>query len=301
MVARQNQFEQRKSMDFITFALGITIYKPKPEIGLDQSAAEHITQDLWARIDLFFNDYDNSSNNGDPKYRWYLKVNIHKFVQALLNRNGQAPRYLCLYGPQGIGKTHFVNELCKWMEELISDGIRLEELVITSAGELEGSEQRPGAILRVLRNQLMANKRGSVVFMDEATWLNRDDMISPSKRIFNGDQAKLSTSYFGGGVDGTGLTLELPPMLIFVAMNEEIKDPALKSRFDYIHYPSPKQEALTTYALALAKKSAILHADSNMFDRSKIDAWIQSLDISDRNFRYVSGNIEALLCDDSTN
>jgi hypothetical protein len=106
--------------------------------------------------------------------------------------------------------------------------------------------------LRVLRNQCQAKKKGSMVFMDEANWLNEPPFEATSKRVFNGAQSKLTTCYFGTGIDGTGVKLDVPPMLVIVASNNEIKEPALKSRFDCIDFPMPTEAALQNYAGQLA-------------------------------------------------
>ena len=266
MLARQNQFEQRRAMEYIEFALGITTYKPKPELQLTQSKLAQVTSALHSNIDTFFRDYEYRSQKESPAaakepvevkaaapakeaieapslsdFCCILKINTDKFIQSLVDNKSPAPRYIYLFGPGGIGKTHFVQKLCSWIEQFLPGSIQFEDLVITAANELEGNEGRPGAFLRVLRNQLLSNKRASVVFMDEATWLNNDGMISPAKRVFNGDQSKLSTTYFGAGVEGAGINLAMPPMLIFCAGNEDIKDKALDSRFDKPRYPLPKQ------------------------------------------------------------
>lgn len=295
MTARQNEFAQRKSMDFIEFALGLTIYKPKPELGINPSASGQISNELKARIDLFFKDYEGEKIS---KQTCLIKINVEKFINCLINLDEKMPRYICLYGSGGIGKTHFVNKLCKWMQELINDCVQFEELIITSADELEGNEQRPGAFLRVLRNQLLANKRGSVVFMDEATWLNRGDMTSSCKRVFNGDQTKISTSYFGKNIDGTAIELKVPPMLVFIAVNEDIQDKNLRGRFDIVKYPNPKTESLIEHAIEFANDSEILKNSNAVIDKEKISAWIKSSSKENSNFRYIDANLEACILED---
>ncbi len=187
---------------------------------------------LSTKIDQFFENYEEL----DPKQKNDLKKNAQRFLGQLLGEH-KSPRYLYLVGPGGIGKTHFARQMVQWFEEICPNALNLQELAISAAEELEGNASRPGAFLRVLRNQYQAGKRGSMVFMDEANWLNEPSFEATSKRVFNGAQSKLSTSYFGTGVDGTGVQLNVPPMLVIVASNNEIKEPALKSRFDCINFP----------------------------------------------------------------
>jgi hypothetical protein len=294
MAARQSSANRDLHTHFIDFALGFTVYKPKPAMHFkDNMSVDDVKNELNNRIDAFFGDYKDSLDIN------YIKINVAKFIDTLVNTNAsvvvQGPRYLYLYGSGGIGKTHFVQTLSDWIDELIPGSVRFEDVIINSSDDLEGSENRPGAFLKVLRNQLLQNKRGSVIIMDEATWLNNGGMVSPAKRIFNGDRSKLVTSYFGSNMDGSGVSLEIPPMLIFVASNEGLADPALASRFDTILYPVPSEQALITYAINIAEKSQVLKDANCPIDTKFIAQFIQSLDPKVRNFRLVAGNIEALL------
>ncbi|MCX5922689.1 MAG: ATP-binding protein [Candidatus Dependentiae bacterium] len=298
--ARQNEFSRETHTNFIEFALGFTTYKPKQPVHFkNHMGIDGIKQELNQRVDTFFNNYETKECT---EALMQVKINIAKFIDSLLDDHAptsvvQLPRYLYLHGAGGIGKTHFVQTLSAWIEELIPGSVRFEDLVVTGADELEGSPEKSGAFLRVLRNQLIENKRGSIVIVDEATWLNDKGMISPAKRIFNGDRSKLSTAYFGKGMDGTGVNLEMPPMLIFVASNETLNDKPLASRFDVIQYPKPTPQALVAYAGECVSKSAILK-QANITPQesaSAIGAWIKSLKESDLNFRYIAANIEVTL------
>jgi len=288
-LARQNQFEQLKAMNFLEFALGLTIYQQPANTNLKTVTINHTIQELHTRIDQFFAHYNDKSNG---EFCRLLKINIAKFVLALAGDTQISPRYIYLHGPGGIGKTHFVRTLAQWIEELMPDTACFNDLIITSTSELEGDQAQPGSMLRVLRNQLMGKKRGSIVFMDEATWLNEGSMVSAAKRVFNGNQAKLSTSYFGSGMDGTGIDLKLPPMLIFVASNAEISDPALASRFDTIDYPMPLQSSLVDHALQMIKNSKVLPATRSV-STEKIENWIQENKIN--NFRAIESKIEQFM------
>lgn len=145
----------------------------------------------------------------------------------------------------------------------------------------------------MLRNQLIEGKTGSVVIFDEATWLNSPEMISPAKRTFNGDRTQLQTSYFGTTIEGTGVSLEAPPMLIFVASNDPITDPALKSRFDTISYPKPSTETLISYAFEIASNSVLLREQGIVIEQSRIKEWVSKN--GEHNFRSIAANIEAYL------
>ncbi|MDR3551108.1 MAG: hypothetical protein P4L31_06875 [Candidatus Babeliales bacterium] len=294
MSARQSEFSRETHTNFITFALGLTTYKPKPAIQVrDNRSIAAVKNELNKRIDTFFGDYHYQD---DSQSLNYIKINVSKFIDSLIeHKPDQASRHLYFQGSGGIGKTHLVQELSRWIDELMPHAVRFEDLIISSADQLEGNAERPGAFLRVLRNQLMENKRGSLVMIDEATWLNDPAMISSAKRIFNGDRSKLGTSYFGSGVDGTGINLEMPPMLVVVASNDPIKNAELKSRFDVVDYPMPHHKALVNHAIKVAHNSSIAKQSHLAVNSNEIDAWIHKLKEKDRNFRYVAGNVEAFM------
>jgi len=291
--ARQNGMSQEKHVNFLNFTLGLTLYKPKNALVFsDSRTVFDVKNELNHRIDTFFTDYDQSTNNDSLNH---IKINVSKFIDALINPQSPAPRYMYLHGMGGIGKTHFVQTLALWISELIPNGVNFENLIINACDELEGNESRPGVFLKVLRNQSMKNKAGSVVIIDEATWLNDHSMISPAKRTFNGDLSKLSTLYFGSELDGSTVSLDMPPMLIFVASNAKINDAALESRFDVIDYPMPSKATLINHAAAKAQQSIILKEAKSVFNEDIITSWLQSLDVKNLNFRYIAGNIEAYL------
>ncbi|HBS48392.1 TPA: hypothetical protein DEO28_00245 [Candidatus Dependentiae bacterium] len=286
MAARTNLFERRDSAAFIEFALDLATFRPKPTLTLPRDSFHEKFTELFTKIDQFFDGYERPS----AENILMLKNNVYKFIHLLLDNKSQTPRYLYLYGTGGIGKTHFANQLRKWIEEFIQGGIHFENMVITPGEELEGCADTPGAFLRILRNQLKENKLGSVVIMDEATWLNNDNMISPAKRVFNGDQSRLSTSYFGRGLEGSGINLKMPPMLIILASNEQIKDPALKKRFDVIEFPSPKKETLILFAQEIAENSKFLQELQIDTSRFNFGEWLDASHIN--NFNDVKSQIE---------
>lgn len=251
---------------------------------------DDVKHELTKRIEAFFGSY---KDNNDI---YYIIINVLKFVNSLLDdQNTQTSRYVYLYGSGGIGKTHFVQTLSEWIDELIPGSVLFKDIIINSAEELEGSDKKPGTFVNVVHDQLTQNKRGAVIIIDEAAWLNDPSMIPSAKRVFNGDRSKIVTTCFGTNLDGSSLSLEAPPMLIFVAGNDMIKDPALESRFDLVNYPSPSAESLTGYAYNIAEKSIVLKQANCPIDKNAILKWIQSLDIKYHNFRYIASNVEAFL------
>lgn len=289
--ARQTDLFKEKSINFLKFSLGFTIYKkPIKNLFKNYQFIVDIKNELDQRIDKFFQEYE-IDHALDSLMR--IKINISKFIDCLVDKKNKPSRYIYLHGLGGVGKTHFVQTLASWIEELLPGMIYYQDLVINSIVELEGDAQMPGAFLKVLRNQTMESKVGSIIMIDEATWLNDVVMVSAAKRIFNGDRTRLSTAYFGMDIDGSSVSLDLPPMLIFVASNEEMTDLALASRFDIINYPMPNKSALVNYAYKISENSSILHERGCSVAYEDIVAWIETIESKNMNFRYVSGNVEA--------
>ena len=285
-IARQNQFQQRDCMEFIRFALQLTVYKPKLVRLPDVEATERIADDLYKRVDTFFNDYDDAKDQG---YRYYLKRNIERFIQLLLKKSDEVPRYMCLHGIGGVGKTEFVKKLREWMNTLLGDCLSFQSIKIGSVTDLTGDEAKPGAMLDVLAGIEAAGKLGAVVFMDEANWLNA--FPADAKEVFNGNQSKIATKYFGSGYKGEGIGLTMPPLLIFVAMNPEIEDKALRTRFDVVEYPSVKNSTLVAYAVTKAASDRLLKLADAVPTKEEIEAWVAGFEPLDRNFRYIEGNV----------
>ena len=294
ILARENGY----STDFLQFILNFTVNKPKDVISCKKvNSINEVKKELRERIKLFFQSYEKFNNLESLSY---IQINVEKFIDELIEYRtsgvlGQGPRYIYLHGVGGIGKTHFVQTLASWIEELLPNSVIFEELVINSAIELEGNDRIPGALLKVLRNQLMQSKRGSIIMFDEASWFNDPTMISSVKRVFNGDRSKLSSAFFGVNIDGSMVSFSMPPMLIFVAANDKINDEALASRFDLVFYPNPTKKALYDYALDIIDKSNILKNYEINNDPEKVEKWINNLSKDHCNFRYVASNIEGLL------
>lgn len=258
MVARQNPYSQQECIQFLNFTLELRIFKPLPPIVLrgynyiTDYAISDTLRKLLSKLDDFFKDYKSFNEDHYEK----LRMNICNFTLTLLGKGNQT-RYLYLSGDGGVGKTFFASKLVEWLEYLIPDSIyfNIGDSNITSVEELEGTADKQGILLRVLRSQIMAKKRGSIVIMDEATWINQNDMVSAAKRVFNGALTRISTAYFGSGVDGTGIHLKAPPFLIILLANATINDEALRSRFDNIQFPYPTEDALLSYGKKLFEVS----------------------------------------------
>lgn len=251
IVARNNQFEYTNATNFIKFALELQVYAEKPKIEITNM--EDVIKELYLRIDKFFNSYDNVDSSDLSK----LKIGVSKFVKSLFDSNCKMARYQYLVGPGGIGKTYFVKQLSGWINELIPNAVYFSDVVVNFGDDLEGSFNKPGLFLNTLRNQLVENKIGSIVFIDE---FNAKMFVEPAKRTFNGSMSHISTEYFGKEIDGDGIKLQIPPMLIFVASNDQITDQALESRFNIIKFWSPKKESLADYAEQLARESEVIDA-----------------------------------------
>ena len=263
--------------------------------------ANNIKDELERRIRVFFNDYQievtSTCDHRDSINT--IVINVNKFVDALLS-NGPVvnpPKYLYLKGDSGIGKTHFIGELKKWLLELIPNSIWYEEIKnISMPEQLEGSAKTPGVMLSCLQHQLADGKRGTLIFMDEATWLNdpSTSMVSACKRAFNGNQSKISTVYFGSGREGQGTSIDVPPMLTCVASNHDITDGPLANRFAIIPFPMPKKEKLVEYAVEKAQQCAtfLKHPVATEILQRVIDQWINDKKID--NFKQAD-DVETFL------
>lgn len=287
--ARTNGFTREKQMEFLDFALDITSYRPKPTIEFkNDMTLQDVKAEIRHRINQFFSNYQACDATVSD-----IDRNVSKFIDTLADNATQAPRYLYLCGMGGIGKTHFVQELSKWINELMPNSIQFEDFTLQSKDELEGNAQKPGIILNVLRKQLRNNKHGSIIMIDEATWLNDPTMIDASKRTFNGNCTKISSKYFG--TDGNEISFKAPPMLIVLANNETIKDDALATRFDTVNYPTPTKKTLLSYAFSKAHQSTRLKELACPVDERAITSWVQNLQGKENNFRHIQGGVERLL------
>ncbi len=290
MTARQNKMDQSRALAFLEFTLGLNLFKPLPKFQRHGVNVLQIIDSMCERIDTFFSDYD-AVNLNDIKL---LKVNCSKYILSLFDSAQVRPRYIILQGPGGVGKTHFMRELSSWIMELVPESTHYEDTIIASQQELEGDSTHPGVLLQVLRNQVADNKEGSIVFMDEALWINDKELRGSIKRVFNGNLSKLSTAYFGTNTEGNTIDLEAPPMLICLASNNTaIEDQATAGRFDVVKFPYPNKSTLVKYAREQAQQSKLLRISKSTIDQATIENWIQENDIKE--FRQIQAGIEQLL------
>lgn len=287
--ARDDTMNRQKHIDFLHFALDLTVYKPKPDLQLSGNrSVKDVKKELETRIDDFFKDYPQ-----DRQVTATIKLNVAKFIDSLTSQSAPAPSYLYLHGSGGIGKTHFVQTLAQWLDELTVQAVSFESLVINDSNDLEGNRESPGAFVKVLRNQLAQGKRGSVVFIDEACWLNNASMCSTIKRTFNGNRTQLSVACFGSGIDGAVKIEAKVPMLIILAGNaSNIEDKALATRIKNFFFPSPDKSALVKKALQVALQSNYLQEQGCEINEAIIAAWIKNLPLQNCNFRYIENNVE---------
>lgn len=264
MVARTNLFKQEESINFIDFCLGLTLYKQKiPTVIYDSPEYQAKTKLLWAAIDKFFSSYTETKENFYSIVE-EIKILIGNFLENVITqKNSKKIKPLYLYRNKGgIGKTYFIeNIVVKKIRSIFGNIIYFENTNITSAEELEGSEDKPGVLLRLLRNFCLSplnNSTGIILLLDEADWISSDQYSGAIKRVFdtknNSSQYCLST-YLGKGTDGSGIQLKLPPLLICIISNTKIENHSLANHFIDIKFPLPSKEALKKYALKFLKKN----------------------------------------------
>lgn len=297
-MARTNKYNQQACIDYLKFALDLTVYAPKPPIAVEIDA-DNIKQELDHRINEFFINYQITSSPdcdyGDSINT--IKIHVNRFVDALLSDSPviNPPKYLYLQGLPGIGKTYFLGKLRDWISELIPNSVHYEDIKdVDTSAKLEGSAETPGAMLSCLRHQLASGKRGSMIIMDDTPCLHNPDMNDVCKRVFNGNQSKISTAYFGNGSEGQGTVIDIPPMLTCVADNRTIEHEPLRTRFAIIHFPMPKKEKLLEYALAKAQQCEMVKKHPIDVDvlRRVIAQWIDDNKID--NFRRAD-DVETFL------
>jgi hypothetical protein len=245
MQARTNQFEESNALAFLDFALGFTALKKQPALTSD---SEVIKRSVFARVNRFFADYEMPAESVTA---YIVQANVDLFIDAIFGYSTVRPRPVFLVGEGGIGKTKFAHVIYEAISESLRDKVQFCNEVIAQPDDLEGSATKPGLFLKVAQQMHKGGLCGSVIMLDEATWLNADDHVSPAKRTFNGDLTNQKTLYFGSGPLGQGVEFSLPPMLVIVASNSNIEDAALASRFDRVNFSNPKKESLTRYATTL--------------------------------------------------
>ena len=265
--ARSNQYSQNQSLSFLEFALGLTVHKKKR--ALANFDMEQISNKLSKKIDKFFKDYEE---HADAKELFALKASIDNFVLGLLGGKERS-RYIYLSGSKGLGKTHFARKLNGWITKLMPQSTAYSEQAVRSPAQLGGSLETPGFLLSALRMQCAANTNGSVILLDDAAWINNSSYLSDALNVFENPLLPLRAKYFGDGINGNGIELKMPPILIILAGIADIKDDTLKSYFDFFTFPKPKKEALFKHALKEIKKHPSANSINGLFvehDRKKI-------------------------------
>lgn len=277
MMARTNQISQDAHINNLEFAVDLTIYKPlKPLVIAQNKSLQEAKQEICARIENFMKSNYRVPQDCLTQEIVDIQEAVCDFLDALAQntRVNNPVKPLFLKGSYGIGKSFFViDNLYKWIEEFFPGSVKLEQLQhLTSAAELQGSVgHEHGMVLDIVRNQCKVESRGSIVFVDEGTWLNNPSMVDISKVVFNGYQSHVSTKYFG---DDVAIDIPVPPMLIVVASNEPIKDKPLESRFKQIEFPMPTVKALVDYALDKAQQSDSLRLQGIAVTRQDVQDFI---------------------------
>jgi hypothetical protein len=290
---RGNQYSQSGSISFLQFALGLTVYKPKPP--LFKMDPYNGIETLSQKVEAFFTDYEPFAHEHHLNA---LKASIGDFILGLMG-NAERPRYIYLMGPKGLGKTHFARTLNKWVEELLPGSTSYFEQSVMSPAELGGSVGVPGIFLSALRNQCSANKNGSVILIDEASWINDQAYIAEALKVFEDSRLPLRVKYFGEGMEGRGIQLKVPPMLVFLTGNKDIENEALKSRFDCVIFPNPKKTALFNHAYEAILKNHFANSIAGISERGELGEAYNSelrekLDDID-NFRDTASLVRALM------
>jgi hypothetical protein len=296
MLIHKDAVNCSRHMDFLDFSLGLTVHKPKPAIKFTGNrSTEEIKKELDLRIDDFFKDY-KAGNKEQVEALENIKLNVFAFIDVLENPNAEVPSCIYLHGPGGIGKTHFMQKLSDWIDELVPQGVAFENLVIDSAERLEGNIEQRGVFLEVLHNQLAQGKHASFVKIDEASWINtlKPEMNDAIKRTFDIKNRKLLAPCLGSDIDGA-IQLEKPLMLIVLAGNvspQKIQEKATRSRFLSLNFPSPDVPVLAREGLKIIKNSNNVDQErKSCITEEDVSNWIKTLPESNQNFRYVANNV----------
>jgi len=261
--ARKGDDQQTAYTEFIEFALNFTIFKPHPNLDVN---GEAIINTLFERMDTFLESY-----NITPWQCSMLKSNIQNFLENIIYNAAHPIRYLYLVGPGGIGKSEFVEQLQEWINELIPHLVYFSREIVDTPEGLEGDARHKGILLKTFGEQLAHHKRGSILLLDDAEWFGEKappPLSSAAKRVFNGNLAEIKTTFLSQCDTDSGIKLPMPPMLVFVTSNNEIKDEALSDRFDIIHFPTNKKDALKRYGFELCLQESEYQKASSHIKRA---------------------------------
>lgn len=261
--ARKGDDQQTAYTEFLEFALNFTTLKPQDHLDIN---GETIINTLFERMDTFLESY-----NITPWQCSMLKSNIQNFIENIIYNAGHSVRYLYLVGPGGIGKSEFVEQLQEWINELIPHLVYFSREIVDTPEGLEGDARHKGILLKTFGEQLAHHKRGSILLLDDAEWFGETappPLSSAAKRVFNGSLAEIKTTFLSQCDTDSGIKLPMPPMLVFVTSNNEIKDEALRDRFDIIHFPTNKKDALKRYGFELCLQESEYQKASSHIKRA---------------------------------
>lgn len=226
--ATRNNFEREKAMNYIDFTLGLTVFRPRERLPFRDEVSQ---KQLFNKINIFFEDGHFKDGFGFDKI-----LECYRIQYAVLNvvntQRFDTPLYI--YGLGSNHKERFVNNLYEWLTDGNPNSVLLERFVITSPDELEGSKEKPGVFLQVLRNQCIERKNTSLVLLEgiNTDWLNRKDMCFCARRVFEyADHSKnrFSCRYLQWSYGD--VYLDKPSMFVVAFGDEQLKDKGLRLRF----------------------------------------------------------------------
>ena len=245
--ARIGRFDYQKATDYFDTAFNLPeIYRYcyRRQALLSEEEISEKTNIINESTNSFFEDYEN----GDVA-RLTLRAAIRDYLRKLAcGEDG----FVCLHlhGDGGIGKTHYMRELAKKIQEVFpQQKIPVEEISIRSDNptELEGSKESPGQVIMALSHIGKQKTPYGILVFDEASWLN-GGLKETAKKMFEPNLGRFNSPYLDG------LEFSLKGFLVAFLSNTEISDEALKSRMRSIPFPMLKKEKLAEKAKNTLKK-----------------------------------------------
>lgn len=272
-LAAQNPTSNNDYIKYIKFVLGLKTYQPR-KININQKNLIETIQSLNSWLKEYFDAYQLTDKNDID----LLGTSITQFITQFYT---QKPKTTCivLTGLTGLGKTHFVNELHKWLKKNILFQFYYDHAQIQSKEDLEGTTKEPGILLKTYQ-RIVGNpeNHGGILYLDEFTF-DDPDLISSIKRAINGDQTKIPSIYIKQHIVEE-FELKLMPILIIINNNqteklfdlniheEDLK--AIASRMNIINFPLVKNFTITAFGQKLLKESLLYlenHDEDEMLER----------------------------------